>query len=93
MKRPLWSLSAEINAEVSREAAATSKNITNRPGPPAQFPSRPVSSPFEDKSAIDTFLRGGPEPIAVPENKQAAPAPAPNSTDALAEAIREHRGE
>jgi hypothetical protein len=27
----------------------TSKNIVNRPGPPAQFPSRPPSSPFVDR--------------------------------------------
>ena len=95
VKKPLWSLTAEILAEVRREAGdgATSKNVHNRPGPPAQFPSRPVNSPFEDKSAIDTFLRGGPEPAAVPANRPAAPAPPPNTSDALAEAIRDYRQE
>jgi len=68
-----------------------SSNIHNRPGDragvPVKYPERPIAE-FSDKSAIDTFLRGGPEPIPSPEVRPAAPAPAAPTTSDLGKAIR-----
>jgi hypothetical protein len=45
----------DLKAAVEARQLVTSKNIVNRPGPEAKYPSRPEGSPFEDKLAREAF--------------------------------------
>jgi hypothetical protein len=68
----------DLRAAVDARHASTSKNIQNRPGPEAKYPSRPASSPHVDQMARDKF---GVELVDPPP-----------TNDQLVAAIREIRG-
>jgi hypothetical protein len=68
----------DLRAAVDARHASTSKNIVNRPGPEAKYPSRPESSPFEDQMARDVF---GVDQLV----------PDPPSTEQLRTALAQHR--